>query len=679
MVKVVVDGKEVEVPQGATLIQACEAAGAEIPRFCYHERLAIAGNCRMCLVKVDKMPKPVASCAQPATEGMVVYTNTEEVKKYREGVMEFLLINHPLDCPICDQAGECDLQDQSMFYGKGESRFDEHKRAVEDKNMGPLIKTHMTRCIQCTRCVRFIEDVAGTNELGAVNRGEDMAITTYVEKSITSELSGNIIDLCPVGALTSKPYAFKARSWELSKTESIDVLDAVGANIRIDSKGREVMRILPRLHEDINEEWLSDRARFSYDGLKYQRLDVPMMKTNGKLSQVNFEDVYQAISEIISRADKNKIGAIAGDLTDVETMTSAKMMFKSLGVKNYDCRQDGSLLDNSERSNYIFNTTIAGIEEADFCLMIGTNPRHEATLLNARLRKAQLNNKMKAALIGENVDLTFDYKHLGENPWLLKQLAEGQHPYSEQLKGHKKPIMIIGSGAMARDDYEATLYYAKKIAIKYGFITPDWNGFNILQRAASRVGGLDIGFTPEQGGLATNDMIDSGLELLFLFGADEIDFTKLNKRTKIVYVGHHGDKGAEHADFILPAAAYTEKDATFVNLEGRVQRARLAVYPPNEAKPDWQIINELAEACGVKLGLDSLAKVRAKMVEMNSLFATHDVVSKAKISQELGKMKDFRDDKFVNPIKNYYQTNSISRASKTMAECVRDILETKAA
>lgn len=669
MATVTVDGKQVEVQNGMTVLQACELAGAEIPRFCYHERLAIAGNCRMCLVKVEKAPKPVASCAQPIADGMVIHTNTPEVQKMREGVMEFLLINHPLDCPICDQAGECDLQDQAMAYGKGNNRFSENKRAVKDKDMGPLIKTQMTRCIHCTRCVRFLEDVAGTNELGAVNRGEDMEISTYIEKSITSELSGNIIDLCPVGALTSKPYAFKARSWELNKTESIDVLDAVGSNIRIDSRGREVMRILPRLNEEINEEWISDKTRFAYDGLKYQRLDVPMAKEHDKLTPCSWDDAYEAIAKRIKNVAPDKIGIIAGDLVDVESMLLAKEMLNELGSFNHDCRQDGTLLDNEHRANYIFNTSIAGIEKADFCLIVGSNPRHEASILNAKIYKEVTHGKLKVALIGDKVDLTYPYKHLGNNPWLLKQLAEGQNPFCDTLKEYKNPMIILGSGVIARNDLDAIMYYAKKLSGRYGFVTDTWNGFNILQRAASRVGGLDIGFVPETRARTTEKMLSKDMEVLFLMGADEIDTKKIGKDTFVVYIGHHGDKCAPLADVILPGAAYTEKTATYVNLEGRVQRTRLAVFPPDEAKEDWVIYNELAMKLGINLGYKTVQDVRNKMAKVNPVFKTLDAVRSESTSLELGKMKDFSSDHFDYPITNYYMTDSISRNSRTMAQC----------
>ncbi len=675
MPKLTIDGKEIIVEEGTTVIQACEALGIEIPRFCYHERLAIAGNCRMCLVEMEKSPKPIASCAQPALEGMVIKTDTPMVKKAREGVMEFLLINHPLDCPICDQGGECDLQDQAYFYGKGQSRYTEEKRAVKDKYMGPLVETHMTRCIHCTRCIRFLEDVAGTSELGAIGRGEEMQVTTYIEKSLSSELSGNIIDLCPVGALTSKPYAFKARSWELKNTESIDVLDAVGSNIRVDSRGREVMRILPRINDDINEELISDKTRFSYDGLKYQRLDIPMIRKGNLLEIASWEEALETLANKIKKSAPDKIGAIAGDLTDVETMLITKEMLKNLGSNNFDCRQDGSLVDNKYRSLYTFNTTISGIESADVCLVIGSNPRHEATVLNARIRKAHLYNDLKIAVIGEKVDLTYPYRHLGNNPWILKQIADGDHPYCSILSKAKNPMIIIGSQVMARDDFEATLHYAKRIVNEYKVVRDGWNGFNVLQRAASRVGGLDIGFIPEEDGKSTTQMLMEKMDVLFLLGADEVDFSKLNSDTFVVYIGHHGDKGAHRADIILPGAAYTEKDATYVNLEGRPQRTNLVVYPPREAKQDWAIINDIIRSLKLNLKYNSVTQVRRKMMEVSKIF---EQLNKLKPSNDFplegSKLKDFSSDYLTNPIENYYMTDPISRNSKTMALCVRDIL-----
>ncbi|MBA8666669.1 NADH-quinone oxidoreductase subunit G [Holosporaceae bacterium 'Namur'] len=674
MPKLTIDGKEIVVEEGTTVIQACETLGIEIPRFCYHERLAIAGNCRMCLVEMEKSPKPVASCAQPALEGMVIKTDTPMVKKAREGVMEFLLINHPLDCPICDQGGECDLQDQAFFYGRGKNRYTEEKRAVKDKYMGPLVATHMTRCIHCTRCVRFLEDVAGTPELGAIGRGEEMEVTTYIEKSLSSELSGNIIDLCPVGALTSKPYAFKARNWELKKTETIDVLDAVGSNIRADSRGREIMRILPRINDDINEEWISDKTRFSYDGLKYQRLDTPMVKKGDLLEAVSWEEALSTLADKITKSSAEKIGAIAGDLTDVETMLVTKEMLQKLGSANFDCRQDGSQVDNKYRSLYTFNTTIAGIEQADVCLIIGSNPRHEAAILNARIRKAHLYNNLKVAAIGEKVDLTYPYRYLGNNAWILKQIADGDHPYCSILNSAKNPMIIIGSQVLCRDDFEATLYQIKRIVNEYKVIRDDWNGFNVLQRAASRVGGLDIGFIPGKSGKSVNRMVTEKMDVLFLLGADEINFSKLHPDTFVVYIGHHGDKGAHRADIILPGAAYTEKEATYVNLEGRPQRTNLVVYPPNEAKEDRVIISDIIRSLRLDLDYSNVKQVRNKMSEVAKIF---EQMNRIKISNEFpekgGKFKDFLSDNFTNPFENYYMTDPISRNSRTMALCTKEI------
>jgi NADH-quinone oxidoreductase subunit G len=666
MVKVHINGKEIEVEVGSTVMQACRSADVEIPHFCYHERLQIAGNCRMCLVEIEKAPKPVASCVQTVSDGMVIKTNTPMVKKAREGVMEFMLINHPLDCPICDQAGECDLQDQAMKYGKGESYFHEDKRAVVDKYMGPLISTNMTRCIHCTRCVRFLEDVAGTPELGALERGESMQIGTYIEASLTSELSGNIIDLCPVGALTSKPYEFKARSWELKKTESIDVLDAVGSNIRIDSKGREVMRILPRLNEEINEEWISDKARFSYDGLKYQRLDRPMVKQNGILQDASWEKSFAAIAEKIKVTTPSQIGAIAGDLTDVESMFVMKELLSKIGSHNYDCRQDGSLLSNEHRSLYIFNTGISNIQESDFCLIFGSNPRLEAPILNAKIGYAARKGLMDVALIGNKADLTYEYKHLGNNPWILKQLSDGDHPYCSRLKSTKKPMIIIGADAMASSDYEASIYYAKSLSMQYGFVTEEWNGYNILQRAASRVGGLDIGFIPSKGGLHTNAIL-SNCSVIFLMGADEVDISLIPQSTFVIYIGHHGDKGASRADVILPAAAYTEKDATYVNLEGKVQYTKRAVFPPNMAQEDWKLITELSKALGLDLGYNTITSLRKRIKQAYPVFIGDN--KNNTFPSDLGKKKDFSKDYFHSYIKNYYLTDPITRTSPTMAKC----------
>ncbi|USG59635.1 NADH-quinone oxidoreductase subunit NuoG [Sneathiella marina] len=662
-----VDGVEVTVDPGTTVLQACEEAGAEIPRFCYHERLSIAGNCRMCLVEMEKAPKLIASCAMPAADGMVIHTNSEIVKQGREGAMEFLLINHPLDCPICDQGGECDLQDQSMAYGSGSSRYDELKRAVAEKNMGPLIKTTMTRCIHCTRCVRFATEVAGVDDLGALNRGENMEIATYLEQALDSELSGNIIDLCPVGALTSKPYAFTARPWELSKTESIDVLDAVGANIRIDSRGQEVMRILPRLHEDVNEEWLSDRSRFSYDGLKTQRLDTPYIRKDGNLVAVGWTEAFDAIAEKLQDMDGAKVGAIAGDLACAESQKALKDLMGLLGSVNLDCRQDGAALTTEARSNYLFNSGIAGIEEADALLIIGSNPRHEAALINARIRKRWKMGNFPIALIGEQVDLGYDHDYLGAGPATLKDVAEGNNSFADVLKKAERPMIIVGQGALTRTDGSAVMDLARKISADFGLVTEDWNGFNILHTAAGRVAGLDLGLVPGESGLDTASMLSGSLDVLFLLGADEIDTSNLGN-SFVVYQGSHGDVGAAAADVILPGAAYTEKDAIWVNTEGRPQLGRRAIFPPGEAKEDWTILRALSERLGNTLPYNSLQELRTKMVEDAPHFADIDVIANTPWGESsAGGSVD--ETAFINPITDYYLTNVISRSSKIMAEC----------
>jgi len=666
-----VDGVEITVENGATILQACEEAGAEIPRFCYHERLSIAGNCRMCLVEMEKAPKLVASCAMPAGDGMVIHTNTEKVKNGREGAMEFLLINHPLDCPICDQGGECDLQDQSMAYGSGNSRYLEHKRAVKEKNMGPLIKTTMTRCIHCTRCVRFATEVAGVDDLGALYRGENMEIATYLEKALDSELSGNIIDLCPVGALTSKPYAFSARPWELRKTESIDVLDAVGANIRIDAKGQEVMRILPRLHEDVNEEWLTDRSRFSYDGLKTQRLDTPYVRIDGKLKAVSWTEALDAAAARINVTDATKIGAIAGDLVCTESMKALKDLMDSYGVTNIDCRQDGSKLDAASRSSYIFNSTIAGIEEADALLIVGSNPRVEASLINARIRKRWKQDNFPIALIGEEANLNYAHEYLGAGPETLTDVASGKHSFAEILKKAERPMIIVGQGALTRKDSDAILALAKKIADDFGMVSEDWNGFNILHTAASRVAGLDLGFVPGENGKSVPEMLDAAasgdLEVVYLLGADEIDTLKLEKAF-VIYQGSHGDTGAHVADVILPGSAYTEKDALWVNTEGRPQLGNRAIFPPGDAREDWAIIRALSETAGKTLPYDTLSALREAIVEIAPHLADIDIIAKADWA-DFGTAGDVDAAPFANPIKDNYLTNAISRASAIMAEC----------
>ena len=665
-----IDGEEIEVEAGLTVLQACELAGKEIPRFCYHERLSVAGNCRMCLVEMERAPKPIASCAMPVGEGMVIKTDTELVKRAREGVMEFLLINHSLDCPICDQGGECDLQDQAMGYGMDKSRFVENKRAVKDKYLGPLVSTIMTRCIHCTRCIRFAQEVAGVPELGATGRGEHMEVGTYVEKALSSEMSGNIVDLCPVGALTSKPYAFTARSWELKKTESIDVLDAVGCNIRIDTRGSEVMRILPRNNDDVNEEWISDKTRHACDGLKRQRLDQPYLRKNGKLVAADWPEVLTAVAGRMNAAD-GKIGAIAGDLADCEAMTAMMDLMAATGSSNIDCRQDGGAFGDT-RASYIFNSTIAGIEDADAVLLIGTNPRWEAPVLNARIRKRYLRGGVAAGLIGPELDLTYDLAHLGDGPSALDDLLASKGDFANVLKQASKPMIIIGSGALARDDGAGLLAKARQLAEKIGAVSDDWNGFNVLQRAASRVGGLDLGFVPKnKSSLDTAGIIAAAgrgkLDVVYLLGADEIDTRALGDAF-VIYQGHHGDAGAHRADAILPGAAYTEKNATYVNTEGRVQRAALAAFPVGEAREDWAIIRALSDTMGKKLPYDSLLDVRRRMADINPLFASPDETSIAPWGNA-GDAGTTNDTAFEYPIHNFYMTDVISRASEIMAEC----------
>ena len=623
MAKVTVDGIEVEVANGSSVIQACEAAGREIPRFCYHERLSIAGNCRMCLVEVEKMPKPVASCGQPVADGMVVKTDTEVVRKARRGVMEFLLINHPLDCPICDQGGECDLQDEAVGYGRGYSRYDEHKRAVGQPDWGPLVKTTMTRCIHCTRCIRFSTEVAGVAELGATARGENMQVGTYVQKALSSELSGNIIDLCPVGALTSKPYAYSARPWELRKTDSVDVLDAVGASIRVDARGAEVLRILPRVNDEVNEEWLGDKSRFAVDGLKRRRLDRPWIREKGRLRAASWEEAFAAIAARVKGVAGEKIGAVTGDLCDAEAMLALKHMMAGLGSGNLDCRQDGAALDGSRREFYLFNTTIAGIDEADAVLFVGTNPRREAPVLNARVRKRWLQGGFSAGLIGEAADITYGYDHVGDGPASIGALLEGTQGFAEVLDAAKKPMIVVGMGALRRGP--AVLAACWEMAKKFGGLTADWHGFNVLHTAAARVGAMDLGFLPGAG-KGFREMMGGGVEVLWLLGADEFDTSRIGAETFVIYQGHHGDAGAARADVILPGAAYTEKAGTYVNLEGRVQSGFQAATPPGEAREDWRILRAVSAYLGHPLPYDTLGEVREALVKENEVFGARDGV-----------------------------------------------------
>ena len=688
MANIKVDGQLVEVPDYYTLMQAAEAAGAEIPRFCYHERLSVAGNCRMCLVEVKGgPPKPQASCAMsvkdlrpgPNGEPPEMFTNTPMVKKAREGVMEFLLINHPLDCPICDQGGECDLQDQAMAYGVDKNRFAENKRAVEDKYIGPLVKTSMNRCIHCTRCVRFTTEVAGIAEMGLLGRGEDAEITTYLEKALTSELQGNVIDLCPVGALTSKPYAFNARPWELTKTESIDVMDAVGSNIRVDSRGREVMRILPRINEAINEEWISDKTRFIWDGLKSQRLDRPYVRKGGKLQATSWDEALSAVAARIKKAG-NKVGAIAGDLAGVEEMYALKALLASIGSGMTDVRPAMSGIDPSmPRSAYLFNPTIAGIEQADAILIIGANPRREAALINARIRKTWRAKGLPIAVIGEQADLTYTYSYLGEGLESLADLVASKGSFAEALANAKNPLIIVGEGAVShaalgKQAGRDVIALAAKLATGAN-VAEGWNGFALLHNAASRVGGIDIGFVPHAGGVCSADQIGLAgkgeLDVLFLLGADEYDTTAMGKAF-VVYIGTHGDAGAHRADVILPAATYTEKSATYVNTEGRVQVTNRAVFPQGDAKEDWAIIRALSGAIGKPLPFNSLNQLRAAIYAEFPHLARVDQISAGSVG-DVAKLATApiktKSAKFVLPVTEFYLSNPIARASAVMGEC----------
>jgi NADH-quinone oxidoreductase subunit G len=678
MTKLIVDAREVDVPPEYTLLQACEAAGAEIPRFCFQERLSIAGNCRMCLIEVAGMPKPQASCAMgvkdlpPNKDGTpkVLLTRSPMVRKAREGVMEFLLINHPLDCPICDQGGECDLQDQAMAYGGDHSRFRENKRAVENKYLGALVKTSMNRCIQCTRCVRFATEVAGVPELGAIGRGEDMEITTYLEEAMVSELQGNVVDLCPVGALTSKPYEFAARPWELNKTESIDVMDALGCAIRIDTRGREVMRILPRTNDDVNEEWISDKTRHVVDGLRTQRLDRPYLREGGRLREASWSEAFGAIAQRLARANAMRAGALVGDLAAAEEIFALKDLMTRLGVVNLDCRQDGSALDPKwGRATYLFNATIAGIDSADALLMIGANPRREAAVLNARIRKRWRTAKsFPIGLIGAKAPLTYAYDYLGAGPETLA--AIGRHSFAESLRKAERPLILVGADALARPDGAGVALLAARAAIDLGAVKDGWNGFSVLHNAASRVGALDLGFVPGVGGLTARQMTASGaLDVVFLLGVDEVDIAP---GAFAIYIGTHGDRGAARADVVLPGAAYPEKSATYVNTEGRVQMASRASFPPGDAREDWAILRALSDVLGKKLPYDSLASLRQALYQARPHFMrigqiapgnAADVHKLAALGGSADKMP------FRSTIEDFYFTNPIARCSAVMAEC----------
>ena len=685
MPRLIIDGKEHDVPAGITLIQACALAGIEIPRFCYHERLSIAGNCRMCLVEVVGMPKPMASCAlavndlRPSVDGTLPTINTTSatVKKAREGVLEFLLVNHPLDCPICDQGGECDLQDQTMAYGFDAGRFQDNKRAVEDKYLGPLIGTFMTRCIHCTRCVRFMTEVAGVPELGAIGRGENMEIATYLEQGLLSNLSGNVVDLCPVGALTSKPYAFTARPWELTKTPSIDTMDALGSAIRVDARGREVMRILPRDNDAINEEWISDKTRHVWDGLRTQRLDRPYVRRDGKLVPATWEETFRTIFERLKGLDGSRFAAIAGDLAAAEEMFALKLLADALHSPNIDCRQDGAKLDPAlGRATYLFNTTIAGIDHADAFLLVGTDPRAEAPVLNARILKRSRHalGRLPIGVIGQEAELTYGYDYLGAGPETLAEIANGSHPFVGKLEA-ERPMLIVGQGALARPDGAGILALAAKAAIAIGAIKPAlaWNGFNVLHTAAARVGGLDLGFVPGEGGLDVESILDAAssgsVEVVYLLGADEIDMTRLGNAF-VIYQGSHGDSGAHRADVILPGATYTEKAGIYVNTEGRPQITGRATFPPGDAREDWKIVRALSEVLGRTLPFDSVQELRAKLFAAHPHLAELDSIvpaDAAAIETLAARSSKHAKGRFEPTIADFYLTNPIARASSIMA------------
>jgi len=671
MLKLKVNDIEVEVEEGLTVLQACEKAGVEIPRFCYHEKLSIAGNCRMCLVEMEKSPKPIASCAMPAADGMNIKTNTPKIEKSRKGVMEFLLANHPLDCPVCDQGGECDLQDQSMFYGIDKSRFKENKRFVPDKNMGPLIKTQMTRCIHCTRCVRFATEIAGVPELGAIGRGEDMQITTYLEQSIQSELSGNVVDLCPVGALTSKPYVFEARPWELKKTETIDVMDAIGSNIRVDTYDWEVKRVLPIINEDINEEWISDKTRYACDGLLNQRLDIPYIKYNNKFEKASWDEVYKIIKSKIENTNKDEICGFVGDLVNMETSFIFKEFFeRTINSKNYDSRSKKNFIDCSSRENYLFNSKINGIEESDLILLIGTNPRFEATMLNARIRKAYLNNNTKIVSLNNIGDLTYPYQSLDGKTQTIKDIIENKHKISNDIINSKKPIIILGESFLNLKLAKYLFFALKEFLLKNNKLKDDWNSLNLLSSDAATVGSLDLDIIDQTNNLFQR-LNENKFKIIYLLGQDNLDFDKKNEF--IIYQGSHGDKGAEIADIILPGAAYTEQSGYYTNLEGKIQKAYKASYPPGVAKEDWQIINDLAELMNNRKLFNDKDELESSMFNYLNL---------KKEKEKSGKILSYEQNNFENEIlnvnyKEYYFSNVIARASKTMLDCNNSKLDIK--
>ena len=668
MLKVKVNDIEIEVEEGLTVLQACELAGVEIPRFCYHEKLSIAGNCRMCLVELEKSPKPIASCAMPATDGMNIKTNTDLVEKARKGVMEFLLANHPLDCPVCDQGGECDLQDQSMFYGIDKSRYRENKRYVPEKYMGPLIKTQMTRCIHCTRCIRFATEIAGVPELGAIGRGEDMQITTYLEKSMESELSANVIDLCPVGALTSKPYVFEARPWELKKTESIDVMDAIGSNIRVDTYGWEVKRILPRINEDINEEWISDKTRYACDGLKNQRIDTPLIKKSNKHEKIEWDEAFKTIVEKINTTPPEKIAGLTGDLTNMETLFTVKEFFeKTIKSKDLESRAENIYVNTKDRKNYLFNTPLKKVEESDLIILIGANPRLEATILNLKIRKAYLKNKTKIYSLGNLGELTYPYQVIENKTDTIKQIIENKHELSNLINNSKKPIIILGQSALKIKSSKFIFNEIKKYLEKNNKLNDEWYALNILSNNASTVGSYDLDiFSSENFENNTLQKIKNNeFSLIFLFGQDNLKFKKKNEF--VIYIGSHGDKGAEISDLILPGSAYTEQDGYFTNIEGKIQKAHKSSYPPGEAREDWKILNELSKFIKRK----NLFESKKQLLDEMMMYIKN---KKEKKASDFEKNEFLSENILVKDI-DYYYSNVISRSSKTMNECRNEKLK----
>ena len=674
MPKIIIDGKDFEVEENLSIIQACEISGVEIPRFCYHEKLSVAGNCRMCLVDIEDArgmsPKPVASCAMQVSDGLKIHTKTQRVKKAREGVMEFLLINHPLDCPICDQGGECDLQDQSVAYGVGGSRYEQNKRSVENKDMGPFIKTEMNRCIHCTRCVRFSTEVSGSDEIGAIGRGRDMEITTYLDAAVRSELSGNVIDLCPVGALTSKPYAFSARPWELKQTESIDIMDAVGSNIRIDTKGNKVMRVLPRNNDEINEEWISDKTRFFWDGLSLQRIDKPYLRIDGKLKKISWEKALDVASKRLLNSKPEKIASIIGDLASIESIYALKKLMDLIKSPNTECRQDGSKISGG-RERWLFNSKLSGIDESDGCLLIGTNPKIEAAIINSRLIRKSKENNYSIGLLGSKVDLNYNYKFLGDDPAIIYDLIHGKSPFNKNLSKMSKPLMIIGQGALRGDKGEDFLNLCIELAHKYNFLKDEWNGFNVLHTAASRPGAMEIGFLPGKKGKDLDQIIKGyktgDISTLFLLGADEIDISEKND-CFIIYQGHHGDKGANIADLILPSPSFNEQNGLFINTEGRVQESIRATFPLGEAKEDWEIISLISKNMGLANIFNSFEELRSSLFEDYPNLSDLDFCLPVdKFTKKLV-IKDINDHIFTNSLNNFWLSNSITRSSKLMCE-----------